>query len=69
MRILKESRCGQGQKVGGWKCVQLIAIDYYAATGTARTGYRGDQRLKVASWPESQMDSGGIMEDTRVRGT
>ena len=69
MQIPKESRHGWGRKVRGWKRIQLIAIDYHAATGTARTGSRGDQRLKVASRLESQMDSGGLMEDTRVRGT
>ena len=42
---------------GGWEHVQLIAIDYHAATGTAGTGYKGDQRLKVARWPESIPDS------------
>ena len=67
--IPKESGHGWGQKVRGQKHVQLIAIDYHAATGTARTGSRGDQRLKVASRPESGMDSSSLTEDTRVRGT
>ena len=49
--ILKESGCGWGQKVGGWKHVWLIAIDYHAATGTAGMGYRRDRRSKVASQP------------------
>ena len=69
VQIPKESRHGQGRKVGGQKCVQLIAIDYHAATGTAGTGYRGDQRSKVARWPESGTDSGGLTGDTGVRGT
>ena len=69
MQIPKESGCGWGQKVRGRKCVWLIAIDYHAATGTARTGSRGDQRSKVASQPESGTDSGGLSEDTRMRGT
>ena len=49
----------------GRKHVQLIAIDYHAATGTARMGYRGDQRSKMARWPESVPDSGSLMKDTR----
>ena len=69
VRILKESRRGQGQKVRGRKRIQLIAIDYHAATGTARMGSRGDQRSKVASQPESRTDSSSLTEDTRVRGT
>ena len=36
------------RRLGGWECVQLIAIDYHAATGTASTEYKGDQRLKAA---------------------
>ena len=37
MQIPSESRHGQGQMVGGQKRIQLIAIDYHAATGTAGT--------------------------------
>ena len=65
MRIPKESRHGQGWKVGGQKHVRLIAIDYHAATSTAGTGYRGDRRLKMARQPESGTDSGGLTKDTR----
>ena len=42
VQIPKESGCGQGQKVRGQEHIQLIAIDYHAATGTAGMGYRGD---------------------------
>ena len=38
---------GNGRS-GGRERVQLIAIDYHAATGTAGTEYKGDQRLKAA---------------------
>ena len=60
MWILKESGHGWGQKVGGWECVWLIAIDYHAVTGTAGTGYRGDRRSKRARQPESRTDSGSV---------
>ena len=57
------------RRSGGQEHVQLIAIDYHAATGTAGTGYRGDQRSKRARQPESETDSGGLMGDTRVKET
>ena len=68
VQIPKESRCGQERRIEGWECVRLIAIDYHTATGTARMGYKEDQRLKVSRQPESGTDSGGLMGDTRTRG-
>ena len=47
VQIPKESTCGQGQKVGGWKRVQLIAIDYHAATGTAGMGFSQTQDIVI----------------------
>ena len=37
VRILKESGRDQERKIKGWKRIQLIAIDYRSATGTAGT--------------------------------
>ena len=52
---------GNGRS-GGQECVQLIAIDYHTAAGTAGAECKGDQRSKMARWPESGMDSGGLTE-------
>ena len=57
---------GNGRS-GGQECVRLIAIDYHAATGTARTGCKGDQRLKRARQLESRTGSGSCTGDTRER--
>ena len=69
IQIPKESGRGWEQKFGGQERVWLIAIDYCAATGTAGMGYKGDQRSKMARWPESRTDSGSLTRDTRVRET
>ena len=52
---------GNGRS-GGWEHVQLIAIDYHTATGTARTEYKGDQRPKAARRLESRTDSSSLTE-------
>ena len=51
VQILKESRHGQEQRVEGQKCIQLIAIDYHTATGTARMEYR---KTEGQRWPHDQ---------------
>ena len=48
------------RRSGGQEHVWLIAIDYHAATGTAGTEYKGDQRPKAARLLESVLDSGGL---------
>ena len=57
----------RNRRSGGQECVQLIAIDYHAATGTAGTECKGDQRSKMARWPESGIDSSGHMGDIGER--
>ena len=52
---------GSGRS-GGWEHVWLIAIDYHTVAGTAGVECKGDQRLKMARWPESGMDSDSLME-------
>ena len=52
----------RNRRSGGQEHVQLIAIDYHAATGTARTEYKGDQSLKAARQLGSRTDSGGLTE-------
>ena len=64
---IADPNTGNGRS-GGQEYVRLIAIDYHAATGTARMECKGDQRSKVARWLESRMDSGGLTRDTGVRG-
>ena len=59
VQIPKESGCGWGQEVRGRKHIQLIAIDYHVAIGTAGMGSRGDQGSKVASRPESGNELSG----------
>ena len=67
VQIPSESGHGQKQRVEGQERIQLIAIDYHAATGTAGMRYREDWRSKVARWPESGMDPSSLTGDTRVR--
>ena len=61
VRIPKESGRDWERKIKGQKRIQLIAIDYRSATGTAGTRC---QRSKSASRPESGMDSSGPSRDT-----
>ena len=61
VRIPSESGRDWEWKIKGRKRIQLIAIDYRSATGTA--GMRC-WRSKSASQPESGMDSGGPSRDT-----
>ena len=49
-------------RLGGRKCIRLIAIDYHTVTGTARAECKGDQRLKRARRLESGTDSDGLTE-------
>ena len=55
------------RRSGGWEHVQLIAIDYHTVAGTAGAECKGDQRLKMARWPESGTDSNSLTE-TQERG-
>ena len=55
------------RRSGGRECVQLIAIDYHTAAGTAGAECKGDRRSKMARRPESVPDSGGLTE-TQERG-
>ena len=68
IQIPKESRCGQEKKVRGWEPVQLIAIDYCAATGTAGMGSR---ETKDQRWPDSQslFQTLVALWETQERGT
>ena len=52
---------GHGRS-GSREHIQLIAIDYHAATSTAGAESKGDQRLKAARRPEPRTDSGGLTE-------
>ena len=63
MQILKESGRSQGREVRGQKHIRLIAIDYHAATGTAGTGSRGDQRRSTRYGVKT--DSGGPCQKTQ----
>ena len=40
----------------------MTAIDYHTVAGTAGAECKGDQRSKMARWPESRMDSNGLTE-------
>ena len=52
----------RNRRLGGWECIQLIAIDYHTVAGTARVECKGDQRSKRARWSESGMDSDSLTE-------
>ena len=41
-RFQRNPDVARNRRLGGQEHIRLIAIDYHAATGTARTRYKGD---------------------------